>query len=153
MGIRTALSLGILACFLALGGPAGAESTPQENFPIDLWLEEALAADASTAGMVEAYAEGTKRWDKELNVQYQLLGQKLRPEALQALRASQRLWIKYRNAEIAAAQALGRELSEINGGGTIWSVITAERVLHLTRTRTLELQAYVRYLTGSPEGP
>ena len=153
MGIGKMLAWGMLAAALALGNPAGAEPPTAESHPLDLWLEEALAADGSTGGMVEAYTEGTRRWDEELNVQYRLLSQKIRPEALQALRASQRLWIKYRDAEIAAAQALGRELSEINGGGTIWSVITAERVLHLTRTRTLELQAYVRYLTGSPEGP
>ncbi len=152
MGVLKVLFLGIMTVFLAWGAPAGAEEDGGRH-ALDAWLEEALAADSSTAGMAAVYAEGTKRWDGELNVQYKLLTQKLRPKALQALRASQRLWIAYRDGEIAAARAVGDELYDINGGGTIWGLIVAERVMNITRARTLELQTYVRYLSGSLEEP
>jgi uncharacterized protein YecT (DUF1311 family) len=103
--------------------------------------------------MREAYAEGLKRWDGELNAQYRLLAQKLRPGAMEALKASQRLWIKYRDAEEKAAQALGNELYEVNEGGTIWGVLTAERVMQITRARARELEGYVRLLTGISDEP
>jgi uncharacterized protein YecT (DUF1311 family) len=146
----TALALTMILSLFVWIPPAGAE---ERTHPIDQWVEEALAADDSTAGMRETYAEGLKRWDGELNAQYRLLAQKLRPEAMEVLKASQRLWIKYRDAEEKAAQALGHELYEVNEGGTIWGVLTAERVMQITRARARELEGYVRLLTGISDEP
>ncbi len=122
--------------------PAWAGAAATGKNPIDVRYERMLAQDSSTSGMVRAASEATKAWDEELNRVYGMLMKELDPEARSALREAQRAWIRYRDAELRAVDAIVEDHSERSGGGTIWAVVRAGRVMELTRSRALTLSGY-----------
>ncbi|WP_334384978.1 lysozyme inhibitor LprI family protein [Bradyrhizobium sp. AZCC 2262] len=56
------------------------------------------SCDGSTYQMVECLKEKTAQWDKRLNVAYQKALQDAVPAQRDQLRATQRLWVQYRDA-------------------------------------------------------
>jgi uncharacterized protein YecT (DUF1311 family) len=92
----------------------------------------------STAGMTECMIQAAKKWDTELNKVYQKLLGSLSKDAKEKLRASQRKWIEYRDSEIQFSNQFYHEL-----GGSMWIPVKAEKILSLTKTRTLELEGYL----------
>jgi uncharacterized protein YecT (DUF1311 family) len=120
--------------------PAGAAA----KHPIDAAYDRAVAADSSTAGMVDAAVDARKRWDADMNRVYGLLMKKLDPGTGTLLRDAQRAWIRYRDAELAANAGIVDWEYRQAGGGTIWSVVQAGRAMEITRTRALELEAYLK---------
>ncbi|KEA53406.1 hypothetical protein DT73_08590 [Mangrovibacter sp. MFB070] len=80
------------------------------------------------------YKTAITQWDAELGKQYKLLmnGQ---PENVRvALRDSQRLWIKYRDAYIEAMKTYYQQEQ-----GTIWGLVAAESIMNITRDKALDL--------------
>lgn len=86
----------------------------------------------STLGIVECVMGLTKQWDKKLNTTYKAVMANSEPEQQASLKAAQRLWIKYRDANCDFYYA---------GQGSISRIEAAECMRSMTRDRTCELQA------------
>ena len=88
------------------------------------------ACDGSTAEMVDCLSAKTARWDKRMTIAYQEALKNAGPQHDQ-LRAAQRLWIQYRDANC---------LYYGLGEGTIARVDAAECVRSMTEARARELE-------------
>ena len=103
----------------------------------------ALAADpdpldaASTLGMVDCTAEAIREWDKRLNKVYQQVMVGLDPKSRELVRASQRRWLAFREAEHEAMGGLWRQ-----DKGTIIRVLIVNADLSAIKERVRELQLY-----------
>lgn len=127
--------------------------TDERDHPIDVWTIACVDANPSTRGMRECLVVAYSEWDAELNRVYQeLVGlvriddPELDYEAEERLRAAQRAWTEFRDAEF---EFLGniyfRPL-----GGTMWWVVAAETRVDFIRQRTKELGEYLWFF--NPEG-
>jgi uncharacterized protein YecT (DUF1311 family) len=88
------------------------------------------SCDGSTAEMVDCLSAKTARWDKRMTIAYQEALKNAGPQHDQ-LRAAQRLWIQYRDANC---------LYYGLGEGTIARVDAAECVRSMTEARARELE-------------
>jgi uncharacterized protein YecT (DUF1311 family) len=87
--------------------------------------------DGSTQEMVDCIAVKTQRWDKRMTIAYQQ-GMKDAPaQQRDQLRAAQRLWIQYRDANC---------LYYGMGDGTVARVDAAECLRRMTEARARELE-------------
>ena len=89
------------------------------------------SCDGGTYQMVECLAAQTAYWDKRLNAAYQEALKDAKPEQREQLRASQRLWIQYRDANCLYYRL---------GEGSIAMVDAGSCMLRMTKERTLELE-------------
>ena len=90
------------------------------------------SCDGSTAEMVDCLGAKTARWDKRMTIAYQEAMKKATsPQQHDQLRAAQRLWIQYRDANC---------LFYGMGEGTIARVDAAECVRSMTEARARELE-------------
>jgi len=92
------------------------------------------SCDGSTAEMVDCLAVKTQRWDKRMTIAYQQAMKDARAPQRDQLRAAQRLWIQYRDANC---------LYYSMGEGTIARVDTGECLRRTTEARARELEAIV----------
>ena len=90
------------------------------------------SCDGSTYEIVECLKAKTAAWDKRLNAAYQEALRNTQPKQREQLRAAQRLWVQYRDAN-----CLYYGLSE----GTIARVEASYCMLRLTQARANELQS------------
>jgi uncharacterized protein YecT (DUF1311 family) len=125
--------LAALLLAAAFSGPAMAEDDP-----IDVQLGACLASPdgMSTQGMVECIGAAYEAWDKALNDAYRSLIASLSPEEAELLRAAQREWIKFRDAE---ASFLGSLLT--SDRGTMMRITVNEMMANLVKDRALQLRA------------
>ena len=98
------------------------------------------SCDRSTNQMVECLKEKTAQWDKRLNVAYQKALQDAVPAQRDQLRAAQRLWIQYRDANC---------LYYGLGEGTIARIEAGECMRRITESRARELYGE----TAGPDNP
>ncbi len=109
--------------------------------PIEMLLDQCLAIEANqtTLGMAECNRAARDRWDRELNRVYKQLMASLDEDAREALRDSQRQWIRFRDLQIQAIGAIyyGPD------SGAIGRIQAAQQVMELTRTQALRLQTYL----------
>lgn len=107
--------------------------------PLDKALDACLAKPegASTLGMVECTGEAIEAWDKRLNEVYQQVMARLDPKSRELLRASQRRWVAFREAEHEVMAGPWRE-----DRGTIIRVLTANADLSAIKERVHELELY-----------
>lgn len=143
--MKKRVSLVALVALLLCGGCAW--GAPPKVHPIDGAYRKDLARDDSTAGTVEAANRAAVKWDQELNRVYKALMKPMGSEARQKLQASQRRWLAYRDAELAAVGAIAGDLYEQNGGGTLWGMVAAVRSMEIVRARALELTEYLSLYT------
>jgi uncharacterized protein YecT (DUF1311 family) len=115
------------------------ESTSKHR--IDVWLEQNISKDPSTAGMRDAINQAREMWDAEMNKVYNRLMARLSPEQQNALRESQRAWLTFRDAE-------GKAISSIiaSKDGTMWQLAATDEGMQLIRSRVLRLLTYEQYL-------
>lgn len=119
MMMRLIVVAAMAAC-LAPAAHAGDAGDPEEN------------CGGSTPEMVDCIAAKTARWDKRMTIAYQqAMKQAVGPQREQ-LRAAQRLWIQYRDANC---------LYYSMGEGTIARVDAAECLRRTTEARARELEA------------
>ena len=85
----------------------------------------------STVEIVECVGALTAAWDRRLNVAYRELIGDMEPKSRERLRAAQRLWIQYRDANCAWHGG---------GEGTIARVEAAECFRSMTAARAMELE-------------
>ena len=109
------------AVMLALGSiaHAGDQGEPEQS------------CDGSTYQMVECLKAKTAQWDKRLNIAYQKALQDAVPAQRDPLRAAQRLWIQYRDANC---------LYYGMGDGTIARLDAGECMRSMTEARAKELE-------------
>ena len=89
------------------------------------------ACDGNTYQMVECLKAKTAQWDKRLNIAYQKAVQDAVPAQRDQLRAAQRLWIQYRDANC---------LYYDMGEGTIARIDAGECMRSMTAVRARELE-------------
>jgi uncharacterized protein YecT (DUF1311 family) len=90
----------------------------------------------TTLGIVDCLSARTKAWDQRLNVAYQALTQRSDAGQQQPLKAAQRLWLQYRDANCryyASAE------------GSIRQIEAAECLRAMTQARACELDAARRH--------
>ena len=107
--------------------------------PLDAALDACLAKPEalSTTGMVECADAAIRGWDKRLNEVYQQVMTDLDPKSQELLRASQRRWVAFREAEREAMGGPWRQ-----DRGTIIRVLTVNADLSAIKERVQELQLY-----------
>jgi uncharacterized protein YecT (DUF1311 family) len=88
--------------------------------------------DGSTYEIVECLKTKTAQWDKRLNAAYKQALEDAQPKQREQLRAAQRLWIEYRDAN-----CLYYDLGE----GTIARIEAGYCMKDLTQTRAQELES------------
>ena len=119
-----------LALILLLICPALA----QDKHPIDVQFDKDIDKNSSTHGMVAAYQNALKSWDKELNKHYQKLMAGLDAAGKANLKDSQRAWILYRDKEIHNIVEYYAKVE-----GTMFRTISAAARTNLTKNRALSL--------------
>ena len=93
--------------------------------------EDKPSCDGNTYQMVECLKAKTAEWDKRLNAAYQKAVQDAQPTQRESLRAAQRLWIQYRDANC---------LYYGLGEGTIARIEAGECMRDMTKARAEELE-------------
>jgi len=93
--------------------------------------EPEKGCDGSTYEIVECLKAQTAQWDKRLNAAYKQALEDAQPKQRGQLRAAQRLWVQFRDAN-----CLFYDLGE----GTIARIEAGYCMEELTRTRALELE-------------
>ena len=116
------LKLLIAAAFVA-GLARAAEAGDQGDPP--------LSCGGSTVEMVECINANTAQWDKRMNAAYQQVLKDAGDQQRDQLRAAQRLWVQYRDAN-CRYYALGE--------GTIASIEASDCARSMTETRARELE-------------
>jgi uncharacterized protein YecT (DUF1311 family) len=89
------------------------------------------SCDGSTYEMVDCLKTKTTYWDKRMTIAYQDKLKEAQPKQREQLRAAQRLWIQYRDANC---------LYYGLGEGTIARIDAGECMRKMTESRALELQ-------------
>ena len=114
-----------LAAVLVLGSVvhAGDQGEPEQS------------CDGNTFQMVECLKAKTAQWDKRLNAAYQKAVQDAQPAQRDQLRAAQRLWIQYRDANC---------LYYGLGEGTIARLDAGECMRSMTEARAREFEGLGR---------
>jgi len=82
---------------------AAAAAAADDKDPIEAGMDACLESPdgASTVGMVECMGTAYAAWDKELNAVYGRLVEALDRDSAAALKAAQRQWIAFRDADAA----------------------------------------------------
>ena len=93
------------------------------------------SCDGNTYQMVECLKGKTAQWDKRLNIAYQKAVQDAQPAQRDQLRAAQRLWVQYRDANC---------LYYGMGEGTIARLDAGECMRSMTEARAKELEGLGR---------
>ncbi len=106
-------------CCLALSAQAGDQGDPEKS------------CDGNTYEMVECLKARTAQWDKRMTVAYQQALKDAAPAQHDQLRAAQRLWIQYRDANC---------LYYGLGEGTIARIDAGECMRSMTEARARELE-------------
>jgi uncharacterized protein YecT (DUF1311 family) len=89
------------------------------------------SCDGNTYEMVECLGEKLAQWDKRMTIAYQQAMKDASPQQHDQLRAAQRLWIQYRDAN-----CLYYRLAE----GTIAAIYAGKCMLNMTQARARELE-------------
>lgn len=129
----------LLAILLTIFSLNASGQVLEEN-SIDKELNECLESSEnySTKGMTECLNQAAQKWEIELNKVYQKLLGSLSKDAKEKLITAQRKWVEFRDREIQFSNQYYHDL-----GGTMWIPVKAEKILSLTKNRTLELENYL----------
>ena len=116
--LKHLIAIAAMAVF-ALPAHAGDAGDPEQN------------CDGSTPEIVDCLAVKTARWDKRMTIAYQQAMKDAPDKQRDQLRAAQRLWIQYRDANC---------LYYGMGEGTIARVDAGECLRSMTEARAHELE-------------
>jgi len=112
---------------------------------VEKQVRDMIDSDFSTMGMIDATIQLEKGYDELLNKYYRILYDRLDTEGKNALKASQRNWIKLRDSDKLFIGELHRIIYNEMGGGTMWSVLSASQSAELTRQRVITLYEYLMF--------
>lgn len=127
MRLKLTFFLLLIGCTL----PAWAQSPAAK---IDGQLEQCQNKAQTTIDSTECYRQATEAWDRELNIQYQTLLKDSPNTVRNALRDSQRQWVKYKDSYNLAINEYYRQEQ-----GTIWGIIAAESKMNIIKDKALDL--------------
>jgi len=97
--------------------------------------DPAQSCDGSTAEMVDCLKAKSAQWDKRMTIAYEKAMKDAGPQQYDQLRAAQRLWIQYRDANC---------LYYGMGEGTIARIDAGECMRSMTEARARELEGLGR---------
>ena len=140
------LSACLAFALATLGSPVLAQTDAPDQHPIEAELSRCMETPEgmSTHGMRQCLGNASEAWDKEMNRIWGELMRELPAPAKDSLRAAQRKWIVFRDAELEAlAQSYGAM------PGTMYLVMHADAVSSLTRDRVRQLDALLEALRSS----
>jgi uncharacterized protein YecT (DUF1311 family) len=134
----------LFALLLTIRGYSQSTETKMTEFPIDISLKGCLdsAENQTTVGMMDCGGRARESWDREMNKYYKLLMQQLNENEKAKLRAAQKKWLEYRDAEFENAGAIYYGME-----GTMWRIVAVNTQMNLVRQRALDLQSYYENLT------
>ncbi len=107
----------------------------KEKHPLDLLLDDCLAEDSTTGGMVNCLKKATISWDRQLNASYKKLMKQLKQSEKTVVKKAQRAWIKYKDAQTKALSSIYAE------GGSMRHLSFASKVMNITREQAKLLES------------
>ena len=124
--------------FALLCAGAAASHAIANDDPIEVALDACLASPdgETTQGMVECIGASYEAWDAALNEAYRTAMASLSQEEAGLLRAAQREWIRFRDAE---SEFLASLITPERG--SIMRIVVNERMAGIVRDRALQLRA------------
>ena len=133
----------LLTLYTMGGAPAFAAGAAQDKDITAGALDACLSSQktVSTADQTACYTAALKTYDNRLNAAYRKLMRVLPAAAAQNLRASQRAWIVFRDAELQAQSTLFETRH-----GTMYVPMQEYEGLALMQERALRLESYSRVL-------
>jgi uncharacterized protein YecT (DUF1311 family) len=129
----------LLLLWLLLPTIVSAQET--QKHPIDVALEICTEKDPSTAGLVRCTGIAYKKWDQELNKNYQTLMSKLKTADKRLLRSAQLSWVAYRDNEFKLIDSIYDKIQ-----GTMYIPMRTEEKMHIVKQRALALASHVNML-------
>lgn len=112
------------------------------NDSIGATLEKCLGNDSTTSHQVDCAYQAYDSWDVELNKNYRLILAKLGPKERDAIMASQRNWLVYRDSEFAAIDAIYYNNLE----GTMYNAMRILDRTSIVEQRANQLKGYLSLL-------
>lgn len=106
-----------------------------DQHPIARAAESCMQHRDSTLGMHECLGEAIERWDLQLNLHYRRLTGGLSEGTLPQVKAAQRAWMAWRDAQFEAFTALSSD------SGSLGGVINGQRRLAIVREQAVRLGA------------
>ncbi len=137
--MENSIRYSLLLLFLLLPTIASAQDPPKH--PIDAALDVCTEKDPATAGMVRCTDIAYKKWDQELNKNYQTLMSKLKPEGKRLLRSAQLSWITYRDNEFKLIDSIYDKIQ-----GTMYIPMRIDEKMQIVKQRALAMASHVDML-------
>jgi uncharacterized protein YecT (DUF1311 family) len=91
----------------------------------------------NTMAIVDCVAAKAKIWDQRLNTAYQDLMQRIEPGQRDPLKAAQRLWVQYRDANCRFYGSQEGSIRQVQGAECL-RAMTQERALELEKAMKLD---------------
>ena len=108
----------------------------QSEHPIETELQRCMDATESTHGMLGCSDTASGAWDTELNRVWKALMSEIGATEREPLRAAQRKWIAFRDAEKQALEAAYGAMQ-----GSMFQIMHTDAVTELTRDRVRQLES------------
>ena len=110
----------------------------QKQHPIDKALDICMDKNPTTGGMVNGNEVAYKKWDQELNKNYQTLMAKLKPAGRQLLKSAQLSWITYRDNEFKLIDSIYDGIQ-----GTMYIPMRVGDKMEVVKQRALALASHI----------
>lgn len=129
------MAAAILAIAMTAGwatGAAAEQEMPDPPYTPALRACLEKPENQGTMGMVDCMGAETQIWDRRLNREYQETLRSLEAETQARLRAAQRLWVQFRDANCLTYRTLT--------GGSMDALSAADCTMRMTALRAIELE-------------
>lgn len=137
--MKNIIRYSLLLLSLLLPAIVCAQEPPKH--PIDKALEICTEKNPATGGMVNCNEIAYKKWDQELNKNYQTLMSKLKPAGKQLLKSAQLSWITYRDNEFKLIDSIYDDIP-----GTMYIPMRIEEKMQIVKQRALALSSHIDML-------
>jgi len=121
--------------------PTIASAQETQKHPIDAALDVCTEKEPHTAGMVRCTEIADKKWDQELNKNYQSLMSKLKPADKLLLKSAQLSWITYRDNEFKLNESIYDKIQ-----GTMYIPMRIDEKMQIVKQRALALASHIDML-------
>ncbi len=119
---------------LFLLSPTIVDAQETRQHPIDVALDACLDKYQTTGGMADCFSSAYKKWNQELNKNYQTLMSNLKPAGKRRLKSAQLSWIAYRDNELKLIDSMYDEMQ-----GTMYVPARVDAKMLLVKQRALDL--------------
>ena len=112
-----------------------------KKHPIDVWMDECLQTNQTTAGMINCADKAYKKWDVELNKVYKELMTLLDEDSQKKLKDSQKAWIKFRDEEFKLLASFYAKKE-----GTMYIPMQLFDKVEILKNRVIELDGHLQIM-------